>query len=91
MATRKRRRKSRAKLLSGLPKGAYRLPNGNIMTPPTVGPPDKRGRRIVMRGELRAEPDLDKLVKALIEVARQQVLGDEAAPDDEGVDDHRAA
>src|SRR4051812_38328946 len=67
---RKKHHKSRAKQANGLPKGAYRLPNGNIMLPPVVSAPDKRGRRIRVEAELRAEPDVKQIARILVEMAR---------------------
>lgn len=54
----------------GLPKGAYRLPNGNYVTE-SVGPPDKDGRRLKFVALHRAQPDVHLLSRALMHVAKQ--------------------
>jgi hypothetical protein len=60
-----KRRRARAKNPNALPKGAYRLPNGGYATE-SVGPPNKRGRRIRICAVHRDAPDVDKMVRALL-------------------------
>lgn len=55
----KQRRRSRAIERSGLPKGAYRLPDGGIALPPVTGPPNQHGRRVSVRAISRDPPDLE--------------------------------
>jgi hypothetical protein len=50
--------------------GAYRLPNGNYVTKSTASPPDMRGRRI--RIVHWADPDVDKLTRALLAIITEQ-------------------
>src|SRR4051812_10159238 len=62
------------------------------MLPPVVSAPDKRGRRIRVRAEMRAEPDVKKLADVLLSIARRQA-GSPPGPDpsvldwDDGLDD----
>jgi len=69
-----RRRRSRAKRPGGLPKGAHRRPDGNYVVQ-SVGPPDKRGRRLRIRAVHRSEPDATKVAQALIAIAIEQAQG----------------
>lgn len=70
MATRKPRKRKQRK--NDLPKGAYRLPDGNYVTTGPWGQPDKKGRRIRVTAVHRAEPDVRLLARALLEVAKQE-------------------
>ena len=64
----KRKRKTRSK--TGLPQGSYPLPDGRVVLPATVGPADKRGRRISVRGVLNPpEVMVPKLARLLLEIA----------------------
>lgn len=74
MSKRKKCRRSRSKYPNAFPKGAYRLPTGEIAT--KVFYNDHRGRRIAVIGVRRAEPDLELLAKVLVELARQQIEQD---------------
>lgn len=47
------------------PKGSYPHPEGSYIVPGSVEP----GQRIRVIGHMKAEPDYDKLAKALIELA----------------------
>lgn len=68
MAKRKRRSRSDA-----LPKGAYRLPNGDYVVTGPWGPPSKRGRHIRVRAVHRAEPDAEKVAAAVLAVVTQEL------------------
>ena len=61
----KRTRPSRSKHPDGLPKGGYRLPNGNYVTE-SVGPPNSKGRRLRITAVHRAEPDPAQVAKVLV-------------------------
>jgi hypothetical protein len=65
MTNRRKRRKSRAKHSTGPPRGAYPLPSGGYVTE-SVGPPDRRGRRIRIRAVHRDQPDAAMVAQALI-------------------------
>ena len=82
MSKPRKRRRSRAKQASGLPKGAYRLPSGGYVVE-TRGAPDARGRRLVVCGYRRAEPDLHALANVLVSLARRQAAEDAARSNDD--------
>ena len=63
----RKRRPSRSK--SALPKGAFKLPTGEIVVDRSFTTPN--GRRIYVRGVQRPDPELHKLARALIAVAKQ--------------------
>jgi hypothetical protein len=67
-----------------LPKGAYRLPSGNYVTKPVAGPSDKRDRRIRIIAAHRAEPDADKLARALASIIAEQQLEQKRRAQSEG-------
>lgn len=70
---RSKKRRSRARCRSGLPKGAYRHPDGGIVLSPSSRMfVDGNGKvsRIRIQAVLREKPDLKRLAKALIEQAR---------------------
>lgn len=69
-----RRRRSRAKQSSGLPKGAYRVPGGGWVHGSAGQPvkPGRNGRQIRVVGVRREKPDLRRLALVLIEHARQE-------------------
>jgi hypothetical protein len=69
-----KRRRSRARNRSGPPKGAYRLPTGGYAVEGPWGPPNKRGRRIRMVAVHRDEPDVDKMIRALLGIIAEQQL-----------------
>jgi hypothetical protein len=54
-----------------LPKSAYRLPTGGYVTE-SVGPANKRGRRIRIRAVHRDEIDADNVAQALIAISLEQ-------------------
>lgn len=65
MTNRRRRRSSHSKQSQSQPKGSYPLPDGTYVTE-SIGPPDRRGRRLRIRAVHHAEPDADKVARALI-------------------------
>lgn len=65
----RRPRRSRAK--GALPKGAHRLPSGDIALRPQVSTMPN-GRRLMVQGIRRAEPDLKRLAQALVQQAIDQ-------------------
>jgi hypothetical protein len=69
--TQQRKRKSRPKHRNGPPKGAYRLPTGGYVTE-SVGPLNKRGRRVRIVAVHRDEPDPRKVANALIAIVLEQ-------------------
>ena len=71
MAKRRRKRASRTRRPNARPKGAYPLPTGDYVMQ-SIGPPDKRGRRLRIRAVHRAEPDAAKVAQALIALAIEQ-------------------
>ena len=77
----KKRRKSRAKP-GALPKGAYRLPDGNIMLPPGKPTVLKNGRSISIRAVLRDPPDYDRLARVLLDIARDQATKPQPSDDE---------
>lgn len=69
MGRSKKRRRSRSGCGSGLPRGAYRHPDGGVVLPPIArGYRDGNGKvhRVVIQAKLRAEPDLQRLAKAIV-------------------------
>ena len=71
MTKRRRKRASRARRSSSRPKGSYPLPAGDYVVQ-SVGPLDKRGRRLRIKAVHRAEPDAAKVAQALIELAQER-------------------
>lgn len=69
----RKRRKSREKRASGLPKGAYRLPAGGYVTKPRSMTVSPTGRRISIVAVRREHPDLQQLAQALVAPAKEQV------------------
>ncbi|MEO1060570.1 MAG: hypothetical protein AAFZ07_04070 [Actinomycetota bacterium] len=57
-----------------LPKGAYRLPTGGIMLKPTtkIHSNGSKARKITVQGLMRDQINVERLAKALIEVAREE-------------------
>ena len=82
MSKPRKRRRSRAKQVSGLPKGAYRVPGGGYVVE-THGAPDARGRRLVVRGYRRDPPDLHALADVLVKLAQRQADADAGRSDDQ--------
>jgi len=68
----KRKRRSRAKRTTGLPKGAYRLPTGGIVLPSSISQPDDRGRRIRVTGIRHEHINQRKLAEALVYLLQDQ-------------------
>ncbi len=68
--SKRKRRCSRARPGS-LPKGAYRLPNGNYVTKPVHGE-TPNGRRISIVAVRRDPVDAQLLAQALLDLAREQ-------------------
>lgn len=66
----KRRRRHKPRQLDR-PKGSYRLPTGEIAT--KVVYTDHHGRRIAVIGVRRAQPDLELLAKAIVQIAVERV------------------
>jgi hypothetical protein len=72
----KRTRPSRSQHPNNLPKGAYRLPNGNYATE-SGGPLNKQGRGLRIMTVHRAEPDPAKVAEVLIAwIVKQTGQGD---------------
>lgn len=67
----KKQRKSRARP-GALPKGGYRLPDGNIMLPPGQPTIMKTGRVLTIRVVLRDPPDYKQLAQAFLAIAREE-------------------
>jgi hypothetical protein len=67
----KSRRRSRARP-GALPKGAYRLPSGNYVVTGPWSEPNKRGRRIRIVAVHRDDTDVDKVVRALLDVVTDE-------------------
>ena len=63
-----RRRRSRAKKTSALPKGAYRLPTGGYVRSGPTTAPNKQGRRFRIVAVHRDEPDVDKITRAMLDI-----------------------
>ena len=70
MSNPKKRRVSRARPCA-LPKGAYRHPSGGYVTKAMIGT-DKKGRRLSVVALRRDPPDIEKLARAFLEIAKQQ-------------------
>ena len=75
--TKRRRRRSRSTRLDSRPKGAYPLPTGGYVSD-SVGPLDKRGRRIRIRAVHRAEIDPKAVAQVLIAIVVEQAQADQA-------------
>ncbi len=81
MTKRRKKRRSRARDPNGLPKGAYRLPDGNYMTAP-VTTTSARGRRISVRAVVRAEPDAKKVADVLLAIVTERAEAERRARDE---------
>jgi hypothetical protein len=74
MSKPRKNRRARSKCRSGLPKGAYRTPDGGYVTESrTVVGTGKNRYTLVVRAKRRAEPDLKRLARALVELAREEL------------------
>ena len=73
MSKPKKRRRSRARP-GALPKGAYRLPTGGYATKPisSIVGSGHHQRRIVVQGVRRDPPDLERLAKLVLAMAREE-------------------
>ncbi len=76
---RRKRRKSRAKMASGLPKGAYRHPEGGIAMSPlsrTYVDGNGKTRTVTIQAVRREKPDLQRLARALVQLAREEIAAE---------------
>lgn len=93
MPSRKKKRRSRARHSTVLPKGAMRLPDGGyvlhreLVRPTTVV--DGKGRGLQVVAVYREHPDVQALARVAIQVAEQR-LGDHALADSD-IDDATSA
>ena len=74
MSKSRKKRRSRARCRSGLPKGAYRTPDGGYVTESRTGVGSGKNRYTwVVRAKHRAEPDLKRFARALVYLDREEL------------------